>query len=57
MDDPLQNPRPPWRLHYNPNTRAGRWGRFLARALCLRTSTRRYMDELSRDFIRHNLRR
>jgi hypothetical protein len=46
MTDPLQNPRPVWRLHYDHRTRAGRWGRFLARMLRLRTSGDRYMAEL-----------
>lgn len=44
MADPLGNPRPIWKMHYDHRTLAGRWGRFLARTFGLKTSGQRYME-------------
>jgi hypothetical protein len=46
--DPLENPRPVWKMHYDHRTLAGRWGKFLAKALGLRTTGERHLDELQR---------
>lgn len=44
--DPLQNPSPIWRNHYDHRTRAGKWGRLIQKTLRLKTSSDRYMAEL-----------
>lgn len=47
--DPLKNPRPIWRMHYDHRTYVGRYARFLCRILRLQTSGERYMDDMRRD--------
>lgn len=48
--DPLQNPRHPWQLNYDHRTRVGRYAKWLAKVLRMRTSGDRYLDELKARF-------